>query len=162
VQAGLYSGFNWQFAPNWISGFEGGASFGRDDGATVFTGTNGTKRRINNLASMSVSIDDKWDATIRARLGYIIPGTNSMIYAAGGLALLKETVAITLPSSFQSDLRAGYTIGGGLEAALAVNWTVRVEYLFSDYGRATYSNNLSMDTQTNTFRLGIARRVANQ
>jgi outer membrane immunogenic protein len=32
------------------------------------------------------------------------------------------------------DLRAGYTVGGGIEGALWGNWTAKAEYLFMDLG----------------------------
>ena len=33
-----------------------------------------------------------------------------------------------------NDTKAGWTVGGGIEAALAGNWTAKVEYLHVDLG----------------------------
>jgi opacity protein-like surface antigen len=38
--------------------------------------------------------------------------------------------------SFSND-KTGYTVGGGVEAGLWGNWTVKVEYLYVDFGRVS-------------------------
>ena len=39
----------------------------------------------------------------------------------------------------QSEWRNGWTIGGGIEAALNRNWSARVEYLYLDFGSANHA-----------------------
>ena len=43
--------------------------------------------------------------------------------------------------------KAGWTVGGGLEAALSGPWTAKVEYLYADLGRGT--SVLGADTKFN-------------
>ena len=56
-------------------------------------------------------------------------GTGGFAYGAGGGR------QFGLPNSSTNDFRTGWTAGGGIEAALAGNWTAKVEYLHVDLGR---------------------------
>jgi outer membrane immunogenic protein len=82
-----------------------------------------------------------WLGTARARLGFT-PVDRWLVYATGGLAygadqhsylgsypLLAQNVA-----SSQTIVRAGWTLGAGLEWAFADNWSVKAEYLYYDLG----------------------------
>ncbi len=87
------------------------------------------------------SFGTNWLATVRPRLGIAFDRT--LIYATGGLAvadLSYNTLFTSSASNFEgaafSKTRAGWTVGGGLEAALAGNWTAKVEYLYMDFGSA--------------------------
>src|ERR1700754_3696656 len=130
-----YIGYNWQCAPRWVLGIEGDVGFGSQTitragyyPATPF-GENGSVRN-----SFSVAID--WDASIRARIGYLVrPGL--MVYATGGpswLHLQSTSNCSTSPddegdcavgrgfvglgpgSLSHSFTKLGATVGGGLEA----------------------------------------------
>ena len=46
--------------------------------------------------------------------------------------------------------RAGWTVGGGIEAMLARNWSAKAEYLYYDLGRTSYT-----DLATAPFAAGI-------
>jgi outer membrane immunogenic protein len=81
--------------------------------------------------------------TLRGRLGFA--ESSVLPYLTGGLAL----TGFWMPSSFadtvgglgafgsasNSDQRAGWTVGGGLEWAVNDHWTVKGEYLFVNLGR---------------------------
>ena len=96
----------------------------------------------------------KWLGTVRARLGYL-PTPNLLAFATGGFAYgeveHKGTYTASLPtlgifppagvgcecfanvpcfSGSASDTAFGWTVGGGLEYAVARNWTIRGEYLY--------------------------------
>ncbi len=45
-----------------------------------------------------------------------------------------------------SHLQTGWAAGGGLEAALSRNWTVRAEYLFVDLGSVNTTNTVTNPT----------------
>ena len=64
------------------------------------------------------------------RLDRILP------YVTGGLAVGNVKNSI---SGFgdSSTTKAGYALGGGVEAALAGPWTAKVEYLYADLGRSS-------------------------
>ena len=73
--------------------------------------------------------------TFRGRLGYALGSTAVWLpYVTGGLALagIKSWDAFWPASS--SDLRAGWTIGGGIETILTTNLTFKLEYLYADFG----------------------------
>ena len=79
-------------------------------------------------------------STIRARFGYAWDRT--LLYATGGVAFvrLKDSFdCCTFPSDFdtteKSVTKVGWTAGGGIETALAPNWTAKLEYLFIDAGK---------------------------
>ena len=75
-------------------------------------------------------------ATLRARPGMTLGATGIWLaYATGGLASGKLTAWDDLTPASGSAFRWGWTVGGGLEAALARDWTVKLEYLYVDLGK---------------------------
>ena len=97
--------------------------------------------------NLTVSSSIDWLATIRGRIGTRVGGTGStLLYVTGGLALTEikfdqnfSEPPFTNPpgnspqSASISDVKAGWTVGGGVEAMLAPNWSVKGEYLFVQF-----------------------------
>jgi outer membrane immunogenic protein len=116
------------------------------------TGSSLQGRHTNNLGTASVETQYGFGGGIRGRLGYAIDRT--LIYATGGWAFedVKQTyntnygtgVLGNWANNNQNNNRSGYTIGGGVEYAFAPNWTGRLEYRYSDYGKyvSLYNNAL--------------------
>ena len=106
-------------------------------------------------AGFSCETKNSWLATARGRIGYAFDRV--MPYVTGGLAVgdIKSSVS-GLGSSTQT--KAGWTLGGGVEAALAGPWTAKIEYLYADLGRG--SSILGSDTKFNTslVRAGVNYR----
>ncbi|HMJ45429.1 MAG TPA: outer membrane protein [Pseudolabrys sp.] len=106
-------------------------------------------------AGFSCETKNSWLATARGRIGYAFDRV--MPYVTGGLAVgdIKSSVA-GIGSSTQT--KAGWTLGGGVEAAIAGPWTAKVEYLYADLGRG--SSMLGSDTKFNTslVRAGVNYR----
>jgi len=96
-----------------------------------------------------------WLGTARGRIGYAFD--RFMPFVTGGAAFgdIKSTV-VGVGSS--TTTKAGWTVGAGLEAALAGPWTAKVEYLYVDLGRG--SSILGSDTRfdTNLVRAGLNYR----
>jgi outer membrane immunogenic protein len=153
-----YTGFNWQVAQVWVLGVEGDVGL-----ANKTTTLNGmlypfNSFGINATAPNTFSLKTTWDASARARIGYLfIPSI--MVYATGGPAWMHIEatsncntldVALCAPGSLSpatitdTTNKLGWTIGGGFEAALWSNWIVRAEYRYSDFGTIT-----NTDTRTN-------------
>ena len=88
---------------------------------------------------------NSWLGTARGRIGYAFD--RFMPFVTGGAAFgdIKSS-ASAFGSSTSTKL--GWTVGGGLEAALAGPWTAKVEYLYADLGRGT--SLLGADTRFNT------------
>ncbi|MGC1373111.1 MAG: outer membrane beta-barrel protein [Candidatus Sulfotelmatobacter sp.] len=57
-----------------------------------------------------------------------------------------------------SGIRAGWTIGGGIEWSFAPNWSAKAEYLYYDLGSATYNLGTLNTTSTGLSftRLGVS------
>jgi outer membrane immunogenic protein len=69
-----------------------------------------------------------WLGTTRARLGYAV---DRVLYY-GTLGAAYGDVTATANGVGNSSTQFGWTAGGGIEAAIAGNWTARIEYLFVD------------------------------
>jgi len=100
-------------------------------------------------------------ATARGRIGFA--ADRWLPYVTGGLAV--GNIRATVPGAAGIDeTNAGWTVGGGLEFALAGNWTAKAEYLHVDLGNAGCStpcglpagNNVGLTT--NVVRGGINYR----
>lgn len=86
--------------------------------------------------------------SLRGRIGYA--WDRVLLYATGGLALADVEDAYNSPGDTFWGVHAGWTVGGGGEYAIDNNWSVRIEYRYSDFGH--YYNAL-----VNTYPGDIAR-----
>jgi outer membrane immunogenic protein len=95
---------------------------------------------------------------LRGRLGWT-PTPPLLVYATGGLAyghvqtdasfsgqtFFSGTQLITGSTAIsQSDTRAGWTVGGGLEWMFAPQWSVKAEYLYYDLGTVTLNQTFTL------------------
>jgi outer membrane immunogenic protein len=75
------------------------------------------------------------DGSIRGRLGLAFDRV--LVYGTGGVAFASVQHNITDFTGFEESHttgRTGWTAGGGIEYAIDNNWSVRVEYRYTDYG----------------------------
>lgn len=149
---GGYAGYNWQFAPQWLLGVE--ADFAGADGSSTSTGIPGCAIGCIGLAAGpgldTSSVKMRWDASVRARMGYLI-SADLLAYATGGIAWqnvqasatcqhsLPDPLCLFLPgtpfaTATSNTILTGWTIGGGLEYRIYGNWLLRGEYRYSDFG----------------------------
>ena len=126
VDGGLVGGtvgYNAQFARIFVYGLEGDMSW---------VDAHGSAGQIApfNTAQTATTTED-WLATARARIG-VTPFERWLVYGTGGLAAADVEASITPSVAFVSErhVRAGWTAGGGIEAAIIGNWSAKVEYLF--------------------------------
>jgi outer membrane immunogenic protein len=149
VRVGGYLGNNWQFAPQWLVGLEGDLAWGNSSKTRGgVPGTFGTSGLYSPPAAAGVDsswVKEQWDASIRARLGFLIAPT-WLLYATGGVAFQNVEVGASCSGSGPpswcgparnesiSSVRTGWTIGGGVETVVWQNWLARIEYRYSDYG----------------------------
>ena len=96
------------------------------------------------------SISTDWLFTTRARLGMAI--SHVLIYATGGLAVTdlhvhnsyQDDLALGgRESSSNTDTKAGWTVGGGLEMALDNHWSFKGEYLFVNFNDVSTTGNIT-------------------
>ena len=131
---GAQAGYNWQFNST-VVGLE--ADFGAFHGKASRTAT-GSVISSGDTPTITSSVDADWLFTARGRLGWAFG--NLLPYVTGGVAVthLRATNSFSGVGGFfgvpsgtwsASKTKAGWVIGGGLEWALAQNWSVRAEYL---------------------------------
>jgi outer membrane immunogenic protein len=145
VIGGLQAGYNYQFGA-WVWGWETDFQWSGQKGTDTFNGA----IAITGIAPLpyTVTADHKleWFGTARSRLGFLW-GPNTLVYATGGVAYgqVKDSAAINLivPGTTVTaaalatfkDVKAGWTIGAGIEGALGNGWSAKLEYLYIDLGK---------------------------
>jgi outer membrane immunogenic protein len=100
------------------------------EGDIDWSGIRGSTTSLGCPAGCTTS--DSWLATVRARLGYA--ADRFMPYVTGGGAF-GNVNASTPGLGGGSMTSAGWTVGAGLEFAIAGHWTAKAEYLFVDLGK---------------------------
>ena len=90
-----------------------------------------------------------WFATFRGRVGVTVT-PSVLLYATGGGAWGEVETDLTLGTftatgipvslgSTRSTNRFGWTVGAGIEAMFAANWSAKIEYLYLDMGSISNS-----------------------
>ncbi len=104
---------------------------------------------------LSCSTRNNWLSTVRGRLGYA--ADRFMPYVTGGAAFgdIKTSVSGIGDST---TTKTGWTLGGGVEAALAGPWTAKLEYLYVDLGHGGSILGSDASFHTNIVRAGINYR----
>jgi outer membrane immunogenic protein len=132
-------GYNWQFA-NWVYGLEGDASW-----ADISAFTPGTDPIAGPCGGLPSRCATKLEAieTVRGRVGYAFGYV--MPYITGGLAvgsLHGEEGDVAANGAFGSGTTTvlGWTVGTGVEAMILPRWTVKLEGLYTDFGKKTVFN----------------------
>jgi outer membrane immunogenic protein len=179
-RVGAYAGYNWLFAPAALVGLEGDIAWGNNN--KTRGGFPGTVETNPTLDLITAKLG--WDASIRARLGYLIT-PNWLAYATGGIAWQEiHTLSIctanpnisaspasfctggtgTSTSGLTSTTKTGWTAGGGIETILAAHWIGRVEYRYADFGHVANrfppaplgGFHAEVDVKTQTALVGVA------
>lgn len=134
---GVQAGYNWQFDRHWLAGLEADFQYSAQRGSQSDCSITGCPAG-SALGSSTHRL--KWFGTARARLGWL-PTDRILLYATGGLAygnLEADYVSgingVPLLSASTSTWRLGWTLGAGVEGAIADRWTLKAEYLYADYG----------------------------
>jgi len=156
LRFGIFAGVNWQIAPTWIVGIEGDYGYSH----TTFTHSGLPGCTIGCLGGFvfppggtaggdQASVSPGWDASLRARLGYLVTPT-LLVYGTGGIAwqgieatgscgpYVTSFYCIGPPqpdpsSVTKSAILTGWTVGAGAEWRFSPHWTLRGEYRFSDF-----------------------------
>jgi outer membrane immunogenic protein len=145
-------GYNWQ-SSHWVYGIE------LDFDAYRLSDTANTSALLPQLtqlpactptfgsciASLSTSVSTEWLMTARPRVGYAWDKT--LVYGTGGLAVTRLkfsqsysdnvsplTEGPGIESASASKTLVGWTVGAGVEQAIAAHWTVKAEYLYTSFG----------------------------
>jgi len=132
---GFTAGWSAGYARQWgrvVGGLEGDLNF-VDAAATVNTGF-APDPSITQLQSTI-----NWNGHVRGRVGYA--SDRALFFVAGGLALAGvDSKAFDNASgaiAIWSDTRVGWTVGAGVDYRIAPRASVRLEYLYDNYGAKT-------------------------
>lgn len=149
-------GANWQTG-HWVLGLEGDGQWtGARDSICVQT-CSANVGPLNTGVTISQRID--WLATLRGRLGYADGGFLWYVTGGGAWGGVTSNDAglngpLSFPASFSHSL-GGWSLGAGVETALAGNWTARLEYLYVDLGSTTDTFIASNFTNVEIVRAGV-------
>lgn len=122
-------GYNAQFN-NVVLGVEADLQGGDVSGSSVGALANGSPA----VASSELN----WLSTVRLRAGLSADRVLFYVTAGGAWADLDYRLAAADGTSFRGgDTLSGYTVGGGVEWALAPGWSAKAEYLYVDLGSTT-------------------------
>jgi high affinity Mn2+ porin len=159
---GLQAGYNYMLPSHLLVGAEVDATF------PAFQTLSGLSiGNITNLTSPALGAETFGEnvlasGTVRGRIGYA-PG-NWLFYATGGFAWTYNQQTLTQFSTGNSATpfvwRLGWAAGAGVEAPIVPQWTARLEYLFTDYGKRTNTffggaQTINSDFSVQELRLGL-------
>lgn len=177
---GGQAGYNWQRG-RLVFGIETDIDFVHLRGAVSRTGPLPFVGGIFSMTVASQAAAD-WLFTLRPRVGFAY--NNWLFYGTGGLALTElrgnfrytDNLGPAVETGSLSQVKAGWTVGAGMEVGVAQRWSIKAEYLYADFGGvSTISNNLvivaplaafpanifhhSTDLKANIARVGLNYRL---
>jgi outer membrane immunogenic protein len=175
LRPGIYGGWNFQVAPNYVVGLEG--DFGYVNETSVFHGSPYPANLLfgSPILPFGATSNDQfrvtttWDGSARLRGGWLAT-PSTMLYLTAGVAFAHieatSTCSQLLPSAsncapgnyFSGTLgpveithaatQIGWTAGVGAETLFGPHWVARAQYRFSDFGY--FSRNLNAFSVTDT------------
>ncbi|WP_339032628.1 outer membrane protein [Bradyrhizobium symbiodeficiens] len=145
------AGYNWQTG-NVVFGLETDAAW-----ADVSASAAGVVF-VPGVGGIPASVSSKTDAmgTVRGRIGWAV--NNVLLYGTGGYAWIDNKITATLGGASVSDSKfhSGWTVGAGVEAYIAPQWSVKGEYLYRSLGGETYFGAVNSGTlNLHTVQLGV-------
>ena len=170
---GVQVGYNYQVG-SWVWGIEADGSWGEIKSRTNLLQTE--PGHIDTLAQFDQKLTSF--GTVRGRLGYTWnwAATPTLWYVTGGWAWARNELSTTafdgVPNALtNSQTHSGWTVGTGLEVALAGNWSFKGEYLYMDLdnkncatalitddGALPGTNVANVDLKIHTVRIGLNYR----
>jgi outer membrane immunogenic protein len=105
-------------------------------------------------ATATCTTGDNWLSTVRGRLGYA--ADRFMPYVTGGAAF--GDINASGPGLAGNDTtNVGWTLGGGIEFAIAGHWTAKAEYLYVDLGHVACGVACGAATENVSWKSNIGR-----
>jgi outer membrane immunogenic protein len=139
-------GFNWQTGQV-VLGIEGDADWSGMSGTT------------STLCPVGCTTRNDWLGTVRGRVGYAFD--RFLPYVTGGLSA-GDIRATTPGFAGATQTNLGWTIGAGMEVAIAGNWSAKAEYLHVDLGSFSCGLACGLVTPDNvSFRANLLRGGVN-
>ena len=158
VIGGVQGGYNVQMPSGLLLGVEADLTF-----PNYFI----SNKIVSTLTGAHSEVVEAFDyaGTVRGRIGYA--SGHWLVYATGGFAFAGERFVNT-PDVGGTDqkhinVRPGWAAGAGVEYAFAPHWSVKLEYLYSQFDRANIrfpsgaEHNSTLDFQQ--IRIGLNRKI---
>ena len=131
--AGAQLGYNWQFGAG-LLGVEADASWADMEGTNTCFADSGDFVSSNCRGGVDAL------GTLAARYGWFLPfDRRTLLYGKAGLAFVhgdlkaKPNGGLGLNATGGSFTQFGWTVGGGVERAIAPRWTLKAEYGFLSF-----------------------------
>jgi high affinity Mn2+ porin len=155
---GVQAGYNYHLSSGLLFGVEADLTFPN------YLPTNHV---LTKFVTPRSDAEERWDyfGTVRGRVGYARGPW--LAYATGGFAFAGERFLNT-PAGLDIEekhinVRPGWAAGAGFEYAFAPHWTAKLEYLYTQFGKADvrfpsgaqYSSTLDF----HSLRIGLNRKV---
>ena len=121
---------------------------------------------LGPFRTLQLKNSSDFNGAVRGRLGYAFD--RFLVYGAGGLAYADQEVSARgaaggCANGSDDTIAVGWTVGGGVEAALTDNVTARVEYRYSDFGADSFSvsgSRVKSDLTENRVLLGVGYKFS--
>jgi outer membrane immunogenic protein len=141
-------GYNWQFY-QWVFGLETDYSW-----ADISGSSNGCGAFVAHTCS--TELDSL--GSFRGRIGYALGADGTwLLYGTGGLAYGELKGSDSLFNTSGSKFRTGWTVGAGIEKAIAPHWTVKGEWLYVNLGHAVLFDAAPGIPETASFTANVFR-----
>lgn len=154
---GVQAGYNYQLPSGLLLGIEADISFPN------YLTSNSV---VSSLATARSAVTEQWDhvVTARGRVGYAAGPW--LAYATGGVAWASERFLNTPAIGNNEKIlntRPGWAAGGGVEYGFAPHWSVRLEYLYSQFGKADVTfpsaTHYASMLDFQSLRVGLNRKI---
>jgi outer membrane immunogenic protein len=149
--AGGTVGYNWQTS-NIVFGLEADGGW-----ADVGASATGLVPVADVLTPVTVSSRINALGTVRGRIGVAVDRV--LFYATGGYAWIDNKFSASGLGLTLSDSKfhSGWTVGGGIEAFIAPQWSVKGEYLYRSFGSENYFSGTvpSGTLNLHSFQVGV-------
>jgi outer membrane immunogenic protein len=157
--AGGQFGYNHQW-DNFVFGLE--VDFGKASFSGAVSATQTYPCCAPTAFTITQTAESNWLMTARPRMG--VAFGHVLAYGTAGLAvtnvkysaLFTDTFATAHESASLDEKRPGWAVGGGMEVAVTHHWSIKGEYLYAGFGRASVtSTNLTAFTPPIAFPTNI-------
>lgn len=157
VIGGVQAGYNYRLRSGMLLGVEADISFPN------YLTSNSV---VSSLATMRSAVTEQWDyvGTARGRVGYAAGPW--LAYATGGLAWAGErflSASVVGEKEKILNTRLGWAAGAGVEYGFAPHWSVKLEYLYSQFGKAdigfSSGTHYASTLDFQSLRVGLNRKI---
>ncbi|MER2520513.1 MAG: outer membrane beta-barrel protein [Bdellovibrionales bacterium] len=179
VVGGAQGGYNYQTG-HWVLGLEGNAS-----GSTASDSKSTTVVYpccSPSTYTISQKVSNDWAVSLSPKIGYAFDSTpigDILGYISAGVVASQINYESTFSDNYGlnafesqnvSEFHAGWSVGTGAEVALNSHWSVRPEYMYTNYGKVRPTGTLnanggstapmehSADLTSSIFRVGVNYR----